>query len=387
MKRIALFSMMVGLLLGTAEARTWTVEKDGSGDFTVIQDAVDVASDGDVIAIGPGRYDDYQTVESNNSLFDIYVFVQTDIELSFVGTSPTQTIIGPEDPTIHGNLIFGFACGYGVQISIENLSVENIRDGGVTVYGSLFLQNCRFSAPPSLNADGVSSGLIGGARIENCSFEGLKQGISAVNADGAEIVVEDCEFLNCRTGIYGYTSGARNVTVQRCTFTGQVPSSAGVAFLVQAGGTIADCTFMNCKISLTSSGPLTVTDCSIIRDDGRHAAIIGTVSPLVMERNIFQSNGTVMLIRIYSTHTIRDNHILRTGEGFWVESGGGLDTGLPADFSHNYWGTTDLEAIAAGIWDCQDDPQLLNCVTFEPVADAPVAVEPHSLTGVKELFR
>ena len=45
-----------------AAGRTWTVRQDGSGDFQVIQDAVDAASDGDVIDIGPGRWDDYQTI-------------------------------------------------------------------------------------------------------------------------------------------------------------------------------------------------------------------------------------------------------------------------------------------------------------------------------------
>ncbi len=139
MKRTALFSMVVGSLPWTAEARTWTVEKDGRGDFTVIQDAVDVASDGDVIAIGPGRYDGDQTAESKNGRFDICVFVPADVELSFVGTSPTQTIIGPEDPTIHGNLSFASTSGVaGLRLSVENLGVENlgvenIRDGGVGV--------------------------------------------------------------------------------------------------------------------------------------------------------------------------------------------------------------------------------------------------------------
>ena len=43
----------IGLLVlavaSSAHGRTWHVEKDGSGDFTVIQDAVDAAADGDVI--------------------------------------------------------------------------------------------------------------------------------------------------------------------------------------------------------------------------------------------------------------------------------------------------------------------------------------------------
>jgi len=36
--------------------RSWRVEKDGSGDFAVIQNAVDAAAPGDTVVVGPGRY-------------------------------------------------------------------------------------------------------------------------------------------------------------------------------------------------------------------------------------------------------------------------------------------------------------------------------------------
>lgn len=50
------------LLAGTAgtpaAARTWTVATDGSGDFTLIQDAIDTAAYGDRIEIATGAYDE-----------------------------------------------------------------------------------------------------------------------------------------------------------------------------------------------------------------------------------------------------------------------------------------------------------------------------------------
>ncbi|MBE0568033.1 MAG: hypothetical protein IH621_18915 [Krumholzibacteria bacterium] len=48
-----------------AEARTWRVEKDGSGDYTVIQDALDAAASGDTIQIGPGRFEDFRIYPTN----------------------------------------------------------------------------------------------------------------------------------------------------------------------------------------------------------------------------------------------------------------------------------------------------------------------------------
>ena len=62
------------------------------------------------------------------------------------------------------------------------------------------------------------------------------------------------------------------------------------------------------------------------------------------------------------------------------------DVGIPVDFSQNYWGTTDVEEIAAGIWDRQDADDSINCVTFLPLADGPVRTEPHSWSSVKSLF-
>lgn len=57
MKTVFLAMMLASLLASGAEARTWRVERDGSGDYTIIQDAVDAAASGDTIRIGPGRFD------------------------------------------------------------------------------------------------------------------------------------------------------------------------------------------------------------------------------------------------------------------------------------------------------------------------------------------
>lgn len=40
---------------GEGHATTWVVAKDGSGDYSVIQDALDVCAAGDTVQIKPGR--------------------------------------------------------------------------------------------------------------------------------------------------------------------------------------------------------------------------------------------------------------------------------------------------------------------------------------------
>ena len=55
-------------------ATTWHVEKDGSGDYAVIQDAIDAAAAGDTIRIGPGRFEDYSVYSYPGGDCDIVVF-------------------------------------------------------------------------------------------------------------------------------------------------------------------------------------------------------------------------------------------------------------------------------------------------------------------------
>ena len=55
-RKIELVSLVFLLCSVSAEGAILRVEKGGSGDFTVIQDAVDAAADGDVIMIGAGNH-------------------------------------------------------------------------------------------------------------------------------------------------------------------------------------------------------------------------------------------------------------------------------------------------------------------------------------------
>ncbi len=63
MGKLRLVLLVVFVALGVAqasEARTWHVEKDGTGDFSVIYEAEDAAAAGDTILIGPGRFEEYR---------------------------------------------------------------------------------------------------------------------------------------------------------------------------------------------------------------------------------------------------------------------------------------------------------------------------------------
>ena len=79
------------------------------------------------------------------------------------------------------------------------------------------------------------------------------------------------------------------------------------------------------------------------------------------------------------------DHFLQTGDGYTIECDEGTYWHSDLDLSGNYWGTTDIEEIAEGIYDCEDSDDTYHCVIFEPLADI-VAVELRTWSAVKGLF-
>ena len=73
MKRIIL-GLLVVVMAAPATGRTWRVEKDGSGDGTVIQDVVDMVASGDTILIGPGRFEEHGTFSTPGWTEEVCLF-------------------------------------------------------------------------------------------------------------------------------------------------------------------------------------------------------------------------------------------------------------------------------------------------------------------------
>jgi len=381
---------MLGLLLTAAapvQGRTWNVEKDGSGDFTVIQAAVDAASSGDVIEIGVGRFDEFQTVQGGTHWFDVHILVPDGMSLSFVGAGRNQTTIGPEDAESHSNSTYGFGGIDGVRLSVHGLGIENCSQYSIGITsGSLEVVDCRFYYGSEFTTDteAINGGFTEGASIVNCYFEGFYQAVATINSPGG-VTISNCQFVNCLAGLYSWTPSSSNVNLNDCYFE---CGAVGFGFLGGAGGRVERCVLRNCIMSLADSGEAEVYDCEVTRDDGGNALYLTNNDPVTLANNLFQSNGTVVILASYGLGTFQDNHFLRTGDGLWIETRSHSSFhDHEVDLSGNWWGTTDVDEIAAGIWDCADFNTAYNCVTFEPIADGPVAVEAHSWTGVKELFR
>ena len=57
--RIAVWITLLLATVSAASARTWIVDQHGTGDFTIVRDALVAAGAGDSILIHPGTYDEY----------------------------------------------------------------------------------------------------------------------------------------------------------------------------------------------------------------------------------------------------------------------------------------------------------------------------------------
>jgi hypothetical protein len=134
------------LVAGSALGATITVRKDGTGDFAVIQQALNVAAAGDTILIGPGEYLDKTWIRFPAWSHDIESFANVTVDnLTIIGAGADQTLIGPT--TYSGNTITEspMVMTYieGADLRLEGVCLRN-SDCGLYMSGRLFVDRCVF---------------------------------------------------------------------------------------------------------------------------------------------------------------------------------------------------------------------------------------------------
>jgi hypothetical protein len=387
---------LLALWVGASSARTWHVERDGSGDFVVIQDAVDAASPGDIIQLGPGRFDEWEFRQGNPQY---PVYVQVEKNLSFVGAGMGATIIGPVTVEVHppnqyyvtGILVYGT----NMQVSIRDLTVENCRGRGVDLYsGRLEMDRCEVRG--CLGA-GVFGDFPLGGWIRDCSFHDM--GVQTVGLNfytpSVGVEVTRCTFVNIDGRSLGaYWSGCRDIAISDCHFEHGI---TGVGFSDGASGSIRQCTFngfSNWGIILDRCGSVVVEDNEVTQIGefgGVGVAIWYYAQSVTMRRNIVISDRKVLDIDALIVNSdIRDNHFLREGDSawwVWMVDYYPLPEPRIIDLEHNYWGTTDTALLDQWILDGNDNEDTDIFIDYLPLADGPVQTERTTWGAVKSLFR
>jgi len=236
---------VIGVLLAMTSreslGRVWSVAQDGTGDFSVIQHAVEAADDGDVIEIGPGHYTDFSVI---SGLGHINVYLDGTKSLTFIGASRDETIIGPLDYSTNVNR-YGIFCATGPasvwvsQLRVKNLNTMGLYFGSVLVEmvdvvvemsrlgiqlrpnnDQVLITNCLLLNSPENSLIGIVCGAPR-AEILDTVFYGLQGGLDINHPGSTEVLVDRCEFIGAGAGVVGiqFSFGAGG-TIQNCLISG-----------------------------------------------------------------------------------------------------------------------------------------------------------------------
>jgi len=384
---VLLFALFIAFLPLEATCAVIRVEKDGSGDYSVIQDAVEAAQDGDTILIGPGRFTETHEFDDYNGR-TIQVCITLEKSLEIQGAGRGETFIEPNggirneyDP---GGII---SRAMGLDLTLSDLSIVNCPGNALhfdqqSYDGQLIVERVDISNCFS----GVFLNGTTGSSISDCEFETIPYSQHGFfGRYVSDLSVADCHFVSGGVGIQGMTDGHNVIT--GCRFEG---STVGVD-LVNCGSTeVTQCQFVDCSAGLwvSSTEEVLISDVEVVGDCVR-GLYLSSNDGLEIRNSVFSVSDYCISYGAPSPAMIfRDNHIVAYPGGYsvWMfDNYPGPD--LTVDLSNNYWGTVDPEEVAASIYDGNDDPDIHLFVDFLPMADGPVSVERTTLDGIKAMYR
>jgi hypothetical protein len=378
---------VVGVLVilvthGYARAAAWSVEKDGSGDFVAIQDAVDASASGDTILIGAGRFTETVLYPVPSGEFTPHNYVVIDEKsLTLIGAGSEYTIIGPEEPWYTTDQDpFGISVWSDTaSVMIRDVTVENVARGlivshnNIRVYDSCFM-GCEL---------GGIIWVYGGGAVSGCEFVDNGTGLLVMTSD-RRLEVSNLLLHNNQMALSVQYSDS--VYVGNCEISN---SRVGVYYTVGSSGEVRSCRLENIDwygIIAAQAASLAVYDCSVEGGDYYQLDCVGC-QDLIVEDSIFRGGG-IATVRIANGHVaMHHNHIMKNG-GYSVQV---MDYQSPPsrmlDFTDNYWGTAESDSISSWIWDGNDNPNIHAIVDYEPFSPIPLPSEKKSMGDIKRMFR
>lgn len=367
-----------------SHARTWRVARDGSGDFAVISDAVNAASSGDVISIGPGEYPETPTQPYPIGVVPGVAWVTQD-HLTFVGDGRDLVVVGPVEPAPENRELapYGIVGSSSTSLSVSGISFRNLSsavEGGQSA--TIEVSNSRFTG----GWVGVSTIGSGWLTVRDCIFIDYQDAAVMVFSmfDPHGALVERCEFYRCGLGIDFQPD---NCAVLDSTFDGQGWGSVGVQVSFGGEALIERCTFAahdNYGVVATGGSRVFLYECVFGPDMPANVSVEGL---LVGDRNHLAGGtyATLMFTKL-SMVDFHGNHILNGG-GYSVRASSGPEPVKRFDLSGNYWGTTNAAQLDEWICDHHDRPtEWFAIVDYLPLADQPIPTDESSIGRLKAKF-
>jgi hypothetical protein len=396
LQRTAMAATVLLILATVAPARTWRVERDGSADYTVIQDAVDVAASGDTILIGPGRFNEQRWVTCPGWQDSVRVLVHQH-ELTLIGSGPT-TIIGQTEPWemeqgYHKGIVASDFWGNRV-IRVEKIRFENMARGIYTSYEStgedtILVRSCEFYA----NNRGLTLFGDGGvATVTDCSFDHMaRDGIHVAARRQSHLLIEDCTLTlwDHHTWPQKHLSigGQQSAHIRDCRF---IDGAYGLTVNIGASGYLERCTFDGqsaLSIGADSSTNLQVVDCVFINQN-QVASLITIFSAMSFRHcSLMNISDVAFRISYVGSFSVNDCDLSGGSRGIvWCEDRLDCAEVQTLDMTGNYWGTTDPDSIAASIRDYNDSAEACFIIDYEPFESDSTPTESRSFSDLKSLF-
>lgn len=378
------------LVSTTANARVWRVEKDGSGDFLVIQSAVDAAASGDTIRVGRGRFDEKQLVSCPGWTEYVRILI-TKPDLTIIG-SGTETIVGQETPYDPSQ---GFDIGIAASTYWTNHALRvrdivfinmcygvNSADITLDIAGCIFT-GCRYA----ILTDGVR------ADVYTCRFEGAAPyGISIACFNQTGTIVRDCRFDAVEELPHRINVGfdwCNEIVVENCDFNG---GDLGVGFGFPSSGIVRRCSFngqFRYSMYVTDASTVVIEDCEILNST-MGIRVVNPEAVLTVQRCVIADvQDCSVLIEATSPQTVVTNCDLDKGARYAVRTRELFDT-YPTyyiDFRNNYWGTDSPDSIRSWIYDQNDGLTTNYVIRYSPFRGESTPTETATWGAVKSLFR
>ncbi len=388
MLRAASILILALLIAGSALGATITVRKDGTGDYTVIQQALNVAAAGDTILIGPGEYLDRTWIRFPAWSHDIESFANVTVDgLTIIGAGADQTFIGPAtysgDYSTESPKVITYTNGGDIRIA--DLCLRNAH-GGVFMKGRLCMDRCALTN----NYFNVTWEAVGsGGWIRDSQFDVTTPSwpisIGIFNHGGAaNILVENCSVQHSSVLI----DGVDGVMFRACSLsnTMSVVDVYGGARVHFSASTVVSSS--KNAVNLTSgSGSVCVIDASEI--SGGQAALAALWTGCRFEVTQSRVTGGSYAV-MYTDSDVGACAMtacdLVKGSGAVFRS---LNSSVPVthDFRNNFWGTTSEADIRSWIIDHSDNPSIGATVLYSPFAGQSVPTETTSWGDLKVLWR
>ncbi|MCK4412544.1 MAG: hypothetical protein KAY32_03265 [Candidatus Eisenbacteria sp.] len=276
MSRHALLFLLLAASACAADAETYLVQPDGSGDFATIEEAISAAADGDVIELADGTF-------SGPGNRDIDLLGKAITIRSQTGNAEACRIDCQGSETAH-HRAFHFHSGEGPESRLERVTITNgyIGDGAAIYVESLAaptLTGCIFRTNTALSGGGALY-CFGDVSVTNCHFYdnlAASRG-GAVFCFHNQSIFQDCLFSrNCAINWGGAVSCVASLPhLVDCTFLENTAYGSGAFSSDQWSHPILlRCTFLSNTATHSAGGAASVefasfTDC----------LFVGNASPL-----------------------------------------------------------------------------------------------------------